>query len=64
MLILCVVHPGFVLIGPDSDFPKLTRAEKKEQKRVKKGAKQAAKEEKMQEKKSQTKYVMSTVAAV
>ncbi|KAI4124591.1 MAG: hypothetical protein LQ347_005680, partial [Umbilicaria vellea] len=65
MTSLCIVHPGFVLVGQDSDFPKLTRAEKKEQKRVKKASKQTAKEEKKQEKKHQnrTKYALSTVEA-
>ncbi|EFY92631.1 hypothetical protein J3459_020090 [Metarhizium acridum] len=45
---LSVMHPGYVLRGPDGDFPRLTRAEKKairqqkkeEEKRTKEGCKE------------------------
>lgn len=45
-ILLNAVHPGWVLRGPDSDFPRLTRAEKKAKKQEKKEAKKQAKEEK------------------
>lgn len=63
MAILCIIHPGFVLVGPDSEFPKLTRVEKKEQKRVKKELKQTKKEEKKYKKmnQTQTKEAVGTV---
>jgi hypothetical protein len=32
LLLLNVAHPGWVLYGPDSEFPRLTRKEKKEAK--------------------------------
>lgn len=38
LLILAVVHPGRTLVGPDSHFPKKTRAEKKAEKAEKKAA--------------------------
>jgi hypothetical protein len=31
-----IFHPGRILVGPESNFPKLTRAEKRELKRKKK----------------------------
>ncbi|KAG9254331.1 putative RTA1 domain protein [Emericellopsis atlantica] len=39
LAILNVVHPGQVLRGPDSEFPRMSRAEKKERKRAKKQSK-------------------------
>ncbi|SPN99866.1 related to phospholipid-translocating ATPase [Cephalotrichum gorgonifer] len=39
LLLLNVLHPGMVLRGPDSEFPRVSRAEKKEMKRAKKEAK-------------------------
>lgn len=39
-------HPGRVFIGPESEFPKKTKAEKREEKRQKKEEKQRKKEEK------------------
>lgn len=44
LALLAIMHPGMVLTGPDSEFPKLTRAEKKELKRQKKERKQARKQ--------------------
>ena len=38
-----VIHPGHVLVGPDSDFPKLSRAQKKAARAEKKAAKKAKK---------------------
>jgi hypothetical protein len=43
---LNVMHPGYVLQGPDGDFPRLTRAEKKALKQEKKDAKRRKREEK------------------
>ncbi|KAG7151644.1 lipid transporter atnI like protein [Verticillium longisporum] len=43
LLLLNAVHPGWVLRGPDSELPRVTRREKKEIKRQKKEAKKAAK---------------------
>lgn len=42
-LLLAVVHPGLLLQGKNSEFPKLTRTEKKANKRAKKYAKTRAK---------------------
>ena len=44
LCLLNVMHPGRVLVGPLSEFPKKTRQEKKEEKRLKKEAKQARKQ--------------------
>lgn len=41
--IMNVIHPGHVLVGPDSDFPKLSRAQKKAAKAEKKAEKKARK---------------------
>ncbi|KAK3906177.1 RTA1 like protein-domain-containing protein [Staphylotrichum tortipilum] len=38
LLILAVWHPGRYLVGPDSEFPRLSRREKKERKREAKAA--------------------------
>lgn len=43
LFILNVFHPGRVLVGPDSEFPRLTRAEKKRLKQEKKVEKAAHK---------------------
>lgn len=43
LLLLLIVHPGMVLVGPESEFPRYSRKEKKEMKRQ-------AKEEKKQRK--------------
>ncbi|KAJ6447143.1 RTA1 domain-containingprotein [Purpureocillium lavendulum] len=45
LVLLNVMHPGFVLRGPDSEFPRLTRAEKKAIKAQKKEDKRRRKEE-------------------
>lgn len=45
LFLLNCVHPGFVLRGPDSELPRLSRKEKKALKRELKEAKKAAKEE-------------------
>lgn len=44
LCLLNIIHPGRILIGPLSEFPKKTRQEKKEEKRLKKEAKQAGKQ--------------------
>lgn len=44
--IVCAIHPGQSLIGPESEFPTLTRAQKKEAKRAKKEKKRAEKDDK------------------
>jgi hypothetical protein len=36
LYIMVLAHPAQTLIGPDSEFPKLTRAEKKQAKQAKK----------------------------
>ncbi|KAE8153051.1 hypothetical protein BDV25DRAFT_169594 [Aspergillus avenaceus] len=46
LLALNVFHPGRILQGPDADFPKVTRAEKKQLKREKKEMKMRRKAEK------------------
>jgi hypothetical protein len=50
IIVLSVYHPGRYLVGPDSKFPKKTRAEKKAEKQAKKEAKRAKKEQKKAEK--------------
>ncbi|KAK3361763.1 RTA1 like protein-domain-containing protein [Lasiosphaeria ovina] len=45
LLILAVFHPGRYLVGPESEFPRLSRKEKKAAKQEKKGAKRLAKEQ-------------------
>ncbi|KAF8817168.1 hypothetical protein BYT27DRAFT_7237618 [Phlegmacium glaucopus] len=39
LFIMCISHPGRTLIGPDSEFPKVTRKEKKAAKAAKKAEK-------------------------
>lgn len=46
LLILNIFHPGRVLVGPDSEFPRLSRAEKKKLKQEKKAEKAARKADK------------------
>ncbi|EMT60547.1 RTA1 like protein-domain-containing protein [Fusarium oxysporum f. sp. albedinis] len=46
LVLLNIMHPGFVLRGPDSEFPKLSRKEKKALKQQKKMEKKQAKEAK------------------
>lgn len=46
LMLLNLVHPGLVLRGPDSEFPKITRAEKRAIKKQKKDEKKKRKEEK------------------
>ncbi|CVK89020.1 hypothetical protein FPRO06_03799 [Fusarium proliferatum] len=46
LVLLNIMHPGFVLRGPDSEFPKLSRKEKKAIKQQKKMEKKQAKEAK------------------
>lgn len=43
LILLNLLHPGMVLRGPDSEFPKRTRAEKKAAKQQKKREKQEKK---------------------
>ena len=50
LLILAVFHPGRYLRGPDSEFPRLSRKEKKALKMEKKEARLAAKAAKKQPK--------------
>lgn len=45
LVVLNIFHPGRVLQGPDSEFPRLSRAEKKRIKREKKEMKAARKAE-------------------
>jgi hypothetical protein len=45
-LLLNIVHPGVVLKGPESEFPHVSRKEKKMLKQEKKVAKQQRKQEK------------------
>jgi len=44
LFLMNITHPGRTLVGPDSEFPKKTRQERKEEKRAKKEAKNAKKE--------------------
>lgn len=41
-----IVHPGRILVGEGSEFPRMSRREKKEMKRLRKLERKAAKEEK------------------
>jgi len=50
-ILLNVLHPGLVLRGPESDFPRISRKEKKALKREKKEAKKQAKMDRKSEKK-------------
>lgn len=50
LALLNVVHPGRVLQGPESEFPRVSRAEKKRLKREKKQLKRERKEAKRMEK--------------
>ncbi len=50
LLILAIWHPGRYLVGPESEFHKLSRREKKEIKREKKEAQRQGKEAKKQAK--------------
>ena len=43
--LLCLVHPGRILVGPESEFPRLSPKEKKELKRQKKEGIKQRKEE-------------------
>jgi len=43
LYLLSLVHPARTLVGPDSEFPKLTRAEKKLAKQMKKDEKREMK---------------------
>lgn len=43
LVVMSIFHPGRVLKGPDSEFPKLSRREKREIKAAKKAAKKAEK---------------------
>jgi hypothetical protein len=49
-LVLNIWHPGRFLVGPESEFPRKTRAQKKAEKAEKKRLKQEAKEMKKAEK--------------
>ena len=49
LLIMNITHPGRTLIGPDSEFPRKTRQQKKEEKRIKKEQKRIEKEQKRME---------------
>ena len=50
LFIMCISHPGHTLIGPDSEFPTVTRKEKKAAKAAKKAEKLAFKATKKAEK--------------
>lgn len=50
LVLLNIIHPGLVLRGPDSEFPSLSRAEKKEMKKQKKEEKRQEKEARIQRK--------------
>jgi len=50
VLLLNIWHPGRYLVGPESEFPKLSRQEKKALKREKKERKREKKELKRQRK--------------
>jgi hypothetical protein len=52
-LINCV-HPGAILVGPESEFPTKSRKQKKEEKELKKEAKKAEKEQKRAQKEAKT----------
>ncbi|KAI1864074.1 hypothetical protein JX265_007370 [Neoarthrinium moseri] len=54
LLILAIWHPGRFLVGPESEFPKLSRAEKKQAKADRKAAK--AQRKQMPQNLSQTSY--------
>ncbi|KKY27425.1 putative rta1 domain protein [Diplodia seriata] len=43
LLLLAIFHPGRSLVGPESEFPKMSREEKKAAKKERKAAKKAAK---------------------
>lgn len=51
LLLLSVMHPGRILVGPQSDFPRLSRKEKKSAKQETKLLKQEMKEEMRRRKK-------------
>jgi hypothetical protein len=44
LLVMNVVHPGRVLVGPESEFPRLTKAQKKVQKEARRAEERALKE--------------------
>jgi hypothetical protein len=44
-LIMCISHPGHFLKGPNSEFPKLSRKEKKAAKAAAKAAKKGSKDQ-------------------
>lgn len=46
LVLLSVLHPGRVLVGPESEFPRLSRREKKTRKQEKKAQTQATRDEK------------------
>ncbi len=46
LLVLAIWHPGRYLVGPESEFHRLSRREKKERKREKKAAQRQEKEAK------------------
>ncbi|KAK4153966.1 RTA1 like protein-domain-containing protein [Chaetomidium leptoderma] len=48
LLIVAIWHPGRYMVGPESDFPRLSRREKKQRKREKKAALREEKEAKKQ----------------
>lgn len=43
LIVFNVIHPGKILVGPDANWPKLSKEEKKATKKAKKEAKQLAK---------------------
>lgn len=53
LLVLAVWHPGRTLVGPASEFPRKSRAEKKREKQEQKAAKKQAKAEKREPKTSE-----------
>lgn len=49
LYIMSLIHPARTLVGPDSEFQKLTRAEKKLAKQMKKNEKQEMKVARLQD---------------
>lgn len=59
LTLLNACHPGLVLRGPDSEFPCLTRAEKKALKQRKRDEKRRRKEEKKRGGRKDSEYVLT-----
>lgn len=59
-VLLNIVHPGLVLKGPDSEFPRLSRGEKKALKREKKEEKEGKKKDRKLAKQSRKEQKRNT----